>query len=71
MTVPSSNLLATGHTSRVLFMAQAQNPDGCTVASAPADETIRFWNVFGSPEVAKPAAKASYTGMFNSFSHLR
>ncbi|GFY83929.1 transducin family protein [Actinidia rufa] len=34
----------TGHTSRVLFMAQS--PDGCTVASAAGDETLRFWNVF-------------------------
>ncbi|KAF5202813.1 cell division cycle 20.2, cofactor of APC complex-like [Thalictrum thalictroides] len=45
----------TGHTSRVLFMTQS--PDGCTVASAAADETLRFWNVFGTPEVAKPAPK--------------
>ncbi|CAL5054853.1 unnamed protein product [Urochloa decumbens] len=30
----------TGHTSRVLFMAQS--PDGCTVASAAADETLRM-----------------------------
>ncbi|KAJ7949831.1 cell division cycle 20.2, cofactor of APC complex-like [Quillaja saponaria] len=46
----------TGHTSRVLYMAQS--PDGCTVASAAADETLRFWNVFGVPEVAKAAPKA-------------
>ncbi|KAM4102244.1 hypothetical protein ACB094_05G209300 [Castanea mollissima] len=46
----------TGHTSRVLFMTQS--PDGCTVASAAADETLRFWNVFGTPEAAKPAPKA-------------
>ncbi|CAO2045382.1 unnamed protein product [Urochloa humidicola] len=59
----------TGHTSRVLHMAQS--PDGCTVASAAADETLRFWNVFGSPEAPKPAAKASHTGMFNSFNHIR
>ncbi|KAL6634971.1 hypothetical protein ACP70R_027642 [Stipagrostis hirtigluma subsp. patula] len=59
----------TGHTSRVLFMAQS--PDGCTVASAAADETLRFWNVFGAPEAAPKPAKASHTGMFNSFNHIR
>ncbi|KAF3438653.1 hypothetical protein FNV43_RR21417 [Rhamnella rubrinervis] len=47
----------TGHTSRVLFMAQS--PDGCTVASAAANETLRFWNVFGVPKSAKPAPKAN------------
>ncbi|KAI4348859.1 hypothetical protein L6164_009528 [Bauhinia variegata] len=47
----------TGHTSRVLFMTQS--PDGCTVATAAGDETLRFWNVFGSPEVSKPASKAN------------
>nr|XP_023874828.1 cell division cycle 20.2, cofactor of APC complex-like [Quercus suber] len=47
----------TGHTSRVLFMAQS--PDGCTVATAAADETLKFWNVFGAPQVAKPAPKAN------------
>uniref|UniRef100_A0A0A9FAI3 Cell division cycle protein 20 n=1 Tax=Arundo donax TaxID=35708 RepID=A0A0A9FAI3_ARUDO len=59
-----------GHTSRVLFMAQS--PDGCTVVSAAADETLRFWNVFGTPEaVPKAAAKSSHTGIFNSFNHIR
>ncbi|KAL5550090.1 hypothetical protein UlMin_000266 [Ulmus minor] len=46
----------TGHTSRVISMAQS--PDGCTVASAAADETLKFWNVFGVPEVAKSASKS-------------
>ncbi|KAL6619986.1 hypothetical protein ACP70R_035125 [Stipagrostis hirtigluma subsp. patula] len=59
-----------GHTSRVLSMAQS--PDGYTVASAAADETLQFWNVFGAPEeVPKAEAKASHTGMFNSFNHIR
>ncbi|KAI3935725.1 hypothetical protein MKX01_032909 [Papaver californicum] len=47
----------TGHTSRVLYTAQS--PDGCTVASAAGDETLRFWNVFGTPESAKLAPKAN------------
>ncbi|KAJ6951634.1 hypothetical protein D5086_033005 [Populus alba] len=55
----------TGHTSRVLYMAQS--PDGCTVATAAGDETLRFWNVFGVPEIAaKAAAKANP----EPFSHL-
>ncbi|KAL7147222.1 hypothetical protein ABFS83_06G093600 [Erythranthe nasuta] len=54
----------TGHTSRVLYMAQS--PDGCTVASAAGDETLRFWNVFGTPEVAKPAPKTTS----EPFAHL-
>ncbi|XP_058103894.1 cell division cycle 20.2, cofactor of APC complex-like isoform X2 [Magnolia sinica] len=59
----------TGHTSRVLFMAQS--PDGCTVASAAGDETLRFWNVFGTPEVAKPVAKSTNTGPFSNINLIR
>lgn len=44
----------TGHTSRALYMAQS--PDGCTVASAAGDETLLFWNVFGTPGMSKPKA---------------
>ncbi|KAL5724587.1 hypothetical protein ACHQM5_007827 [Ranunculus cassubicifolius] len=54
----------TGHTSRVLFMTQS--PDGCTVATAAGDETLRFWNVFGNPQAAaKPAAKAHHEPFAN------
>lgn len=45
----------TGHTSRVLHLAQS--PDGYTVASAAGDETLRFWQVFGTPETAKIASQ--------------
>ena len=41
-----------GHTSRVLHMTQS--PDGSTVASAAADQTLRFWEVFGTPPAAPP-----------------
>lgn len=45
----------TGHSARVLHMAQS--PDGNTVVSAAADETLRFWKVFGSPDKKQKAAK--------------
>ncbi|XP_024027006.1 cell division cycle 20.2, cofactor of APC complex [Morus notabilis] len=53
-----------GHTSRVLFMAQS--PDGRTVVSAAGDETLRFWNVFGTTE----AAKRPETESPEPFAHL-
>ena len=40
-----------GHTARVLHMATS--PDGSMVVSGAADETLRFWNVFGSSESTK------------------
>ena len=33
----------TGHTNRVLHMAQS--PDGTTIATAAADQTLRLWKV--------------------------
>lgn len=45
----------TGHTARVLHLAQS--PEGATVVSAAADETLRFWKVFVNPD--KSNSKAS------------
>ena len=42
-----------GHTNRVLNMEMS--PDGTSVVSAAADETLRFWNVFGNPKIAGTA----------------
>jgi cell division cycle protein 20 (cofactor of APC complex) len=50
----------TGHTSRVLHLAQS--PDGFTVASAAGDETLRFWQVFGAPEMVAKAGPAKNRG---------
>jgi cell division cycle 20, cofactor of APC complex len=41
----------TGHTSRVLHLAAS--PDGSTVVSGAADETLRFWKIFGSNRKAR------------------
>jgi len=51
-----------GHTSRVLHMAQS--PDGYSVVSAAADETLRFWKPFGQPEPS--AAKNRVSGSARS-----
>ncbi|KAK7380637.1 hypothetical protein VNO78_33152 [Psophocarpus tetragonolobus] len=59
----------TGHTSRVLFMAQS--PDGCTVASASPDETLRFWNVFGAPGAAAKAVPKARAKPFSNVSRTR
>eukprot|EP00897_Mesotaenium_endlicherianum_P010935 jgi/Mesen1/9870/ME000070S09154 len=46
----------TGHTARVLHMAQS--PDGSMVVSAAADETLRFWKAFGGPDSSTAARLA-------------
>ena len=47
-----------GHTSRVLHLAMS--PDGSTVVSAAADETLRLWKCFTvDPEKKKKSQKPS------------
>ena len=50
-----------GHTSRVLHMAVS--PDGSTVVSGAADETLRFWNVFGVDGKKKSSGDAGRVGV--------
>ncbi|ETL29656.1 hypothetical protein, variant 1 [Phytophthora nicotianae] len=47
----------TGHTSRVLHLAAS--PDGETVVSGAADETLRFWKVFGPNRKARKAGSTT------------
>jgi cell division cycle protein 20 (cofactor of APC complex) len=48
----------TGHQSRVLHMAVS--PDGNTVVSGAADETLRFWKVFGNDGSKLDKGKGSF-----------
>ncbi|KAK9060992.1 hypothetical protein SSX86_018172 [Deinandra increscens subsp. villosa] len=41
----------TSHSARVLQLSQ--NPDGLKLVSAGADETLRFWEIFGPPPRSK------------------
>lgn len=52
-----------GHTSRVLHMAMS--PDGSTVVSAAADETLRLWKCFAtdSKEKEKKATTKASSAM--------
>jgi cell division cycle protein 20 (cofactor of APC complex) len=60
----------TGHTARVLHMANS--PNGSQVVSAGADETLRFWDVFGdAPEVKKAKSGLASGGAFNSSMQIR
>jgi cell division cycle protein 20 (cofactor of APC complex) len=50
----------TGHQARVLHMAQS--PDGTTIVSAAADETLRFWRILGSPTRSAAKLKVEHSG---------
>lgn len=54
----------TGHTQRVLQMAMS--PDGSTVMSAGADETLRLWNCF-APDPSRGKKKAAGNNEKESF----
>lgn len=49
------------------------SPDGSTVVSAAADETLRFWDMFGSPPHAKARKETGHgvAGSLSSMHNLR
>jgi cell division cycle protein 20 (cofactor of APC complex) len=55
----------TGHTARVLNMELS--PDGSSVVSAAADETLRFWDIFGSPSSLRRNPSGLSMASENSF----
>ena len=60
----------TGHTARVLHMAAS--PNGSSVVSAGADETLRFWDVFGeAPEAKKARAGILSQGSSANFASMQ
>lgn len=50
-----------GHSERVLHLAQA--PDGVTVCSASADETLRFWRIFSEQSKGKAKSRGLLSGV--------
>ena len=60
-----------GHSARILHTAIS--PDGTTVVSASADETLRFWKVWEPAAAAKklPLGKAGLTEESGTFSVCR
>ena len=54
----------TGHTSRILHMAQS--PDGQTVVTASADETVRFWKILSGGDASKRERAAAADSVLNS-----
>jgi cell division cycle protein 20 (cofactor of APC complex) len=53
-----------GHTARVLNMEMS--PDGTSVVSAAADETLRFWNVFGGTSASTKGDASVISSMFGT-----
>ncbi|KAK5817645.1 cell division cycle 20.2, cofactor of APC complex-like [Gossypium arboreum] len=55
------------HEPRIINLCQS--PDGVTVVSAVADETLRFWDVFGPPMTGTSMA-SNLQGLFSSRNSL-
>lgn len=59
-----------GHTERVLYMAQS--PDGTTVATAAADETLKLWRLYDPADLdKKKPTPSSSSKLSNSSRSIR
>jgi cell division cycle protein 20 (cofactor of APC complex) len=58
-----------GHTARVLHMAAS--PNGSTVVSAAADETLRFWDIFAAPSKLDKKGSLDSNSKFMSSMRIR
>lgn len=59
-------VMLTGHTARVLYMALS--PDGSTVISGAADETLRMWKCFAVDPTKTKKASTTKTAAAVPFS---
>ena len=48
-----------------------QSPDGACVVSAAADETLRFWDVFGTPPNRSKTDNFSFGGFNGGMTSIR
>lgn len=58
-----------GHLNRVLYMAMS--PDGCTLVSGSADETLRFWNINDKSKIKQDNNKFEFSNEFMGLMDIR
>ncbi|MCQ2819350.1 MAG: WD40 repeat domain-containing protein [archaeon] len=58
-----------GHLNRVLFLAMS--PDGCTLVSGSADETLRFWNINDKEKIKENENNAGQLTDFMQYMNIR
>lgn len=58
-----------GHLNRVLFLAMS--PDGCSLVSGSADETLRLWTINDKEKIEKSENEVGKLKDFLSFTNIR
>ena len=57
-----------GHLNRALYMTMS--PDGCTLVTGSADETLRFWNINEKEEIKKKIKNANIDNVLSCFNTM-